>query len=87
VVRGTITAVNSDVTAIGFTQDGTDGQGEGLPLALDYWTDRDGNNVGGRPPTCLRPGTSGQQVELGILDVRGEGQGYSKLVVWVRCLT
>jgi hypothetical protein len=87
VVRGTITAVNADVTAIGFTQDGTDREGAGLPLALDYWTDRDGHNVGGRPPVCLTPGSSGQRVELAILDVRGGRHGFGKLVVWVRCLS
>jgi hypothetical protein len=28
-----------------------------------------------------------QRVEIGVLDVRGEGNWYSQLVVWVHCLS
>jgi hypothetical protein len=87
VVQGTITAVNSGGTAIGFTEDGSDRVGESLLIAGDSWTDRDGANFGGRPPTCLAPGSHGQRVELAILDLQGEGRWPTKLVVWVHCLS
>jgi hypothetical protein len=87
VVQGTITAVNSDVTAIGFTEDGGGRAGEGLPMAGDSWTDREGANYGGTPPTCLVPGSFGQRVELAILDFHGQGNWPNKMVVWVHCLS
>ncbi|WP_204071763.1 hypothetical protein [Planotetraspora phitsanulokensis] len=87
VVQGTITAVNSDGTAIGFTEDGSDREGEGILVAGDSWTDRKGANFGGTPPTCLAPGSYGQRVELAILDLQGHGNWPDKLVVWVHCLS
>ncbi|HEX5995273.1 MAG TPA: hypothetical protein VFY84_09055 [Jiangellales bacterium] len=87
VVQGTITGVNSDGTAIGFTEDGSDREGEGILVAGDSWTDREGANFGGTPPTCLAPGSYGQRVELAILDLRGQGDWPTKLVVWVHCLS
>ncbi len=87
VVRGTITAVNADGTAIGFTEDGGNREGEGLVVAGDSWTDREGANFGGTRPTCLAPGSYGQRVELAVLDLRGRGNWPTKLVVWVHCLS
>lgn len=87
IVQGTVTAVNSDSTAIGFTADGGERHGEGLPLVAGIpWTDAAGEDYGGVRPTCLTPGSSGQRVELGILDIRGSGHGPSRVVVWVHCL-
>jgi hypothetical protein len=87
VVQGTITAVSSDGTAIGFTEDGGHREGESLLVAGDLWTDREGANFGGTPPTCLTPGSYGQRVELAILDLQGHGKWPDKLIVWVHCLS
>ncbi|MGC5285560.1 hypothetical protein [Micromonospora sp. DT231] len=87
IVQGTVTAVNSDGTAIGFTADGGDRDGEGLPLVADIpWTDAAGETYGGTRPTCLAPGSFGQRVELGILTIRDSGHGPSRVVVWAHCL-
>ena len=86
IVQGTVTGVNSDGTAIGFTVDGGDRHGEGLALVADIpWTDAAGEDHGGVRPTCLAPDSFGQRVELEILDFRND-RGPSKVVVWVHCL-
>ncbi|MER7443973.1 hypothetical protein [Micromonospora avicenniae] len=87
IVRGTVTGVNSDGTAIGFTADSGSREGEGLALIADVpWTDAAGVLHGGTRPTCLLPGSSGQRLELGILDVGGRGDWPSRAVMWVHCL-
>jgi hypothetical protein len=84
---GTVTAVNQDSTAIGFTADGGNRTGEGMAITTHFWIDRDGKSYGGdTAPACLQPLTHGQRVELGVLDIRGHGPGPAKLIVWVRCL-
>ncbi|KAB1914075.1 hypothetical protein [Micromonospora sp. AMSO31t] len=86
VIPGTVTGVNSDGTAIGFTADGGDRDGEGLALVADIpWTDAAGEDHGGVRPSCLAPGSFGQRVELGILEF-SNNHGPSKVVVWVHCL-
>ncbi|MFG2040633.1 hypothetical protein [Dactylosporangium sp. NPDC048998] len=97
VVRGTVSGVaadsdNGDVTAIAFRFDGHDyatpDEGESVPVVAHVpWTDAAGENHGGDRPVCLAPGKYGQRVELGVLDVRGEGNWYTQLVVWVHCLS
>jgi hypothetical protein len=66
------------------------GEGENVVVVADVpWTDAAGNNYAGNRPVCLADGMRGQRVELGLLDVRGNGNWYSqsRLVVWVRCLS
>jgi hypothetical protein len=97
VVQGTVRGVAADspdgeVHAIAFRFDGHDyvtpGEGESVPVVADVpWTDAAGQNYGGTRPTCLADGQHGQRVELGVLDVRGEGNWSSQLVVWVHCLS
>jgi hypothetical protein len=97
VVQGTVSAVaadsdDGDVTAIAIRFDGHDyltpGEGESVPVVANLpWTDATGKNFAGGRPVCLAPGTYGQRVEVGVLDVRGEGAWDSRLVVWVHCLS
>lgn len=89
IARGVVTAVEFDLSALGFAEDGGDGQGESIPIAAEVnWTDRDGANFTGTVPTCLQPDSAaGQRVELAILDLHGSGTWPTKLVVWVHCLS
>lgn len=97
VVQGTVRGVAADsaegeVEAIAFRFDGHDystpGEGESVPVVADVpWTDATGQTHGGTRPICLADDKYGQRVELGILDVRGEGNWSSQLVVWVHCLS
>ncbi|MET7751422.1 hypothetical protein [Micromonospora sp. NPDC005367] len=87
ILQGMVTGVNSDGTAIGFTADSGTREGEGLALIADVpWTDAAGEMHGGTDPTCLLPGSSGQRLELGVLDIGGTGNWPSRAVVWVHCL-
>jgi hypothetical protein len=97
VVQGTVQGVASDppdgeIKAIAFRMDGHDyptpDGGESIAVVADVpWTDAAGNNYGTNRPVCLADGKYGQRVELGVLDVRGEGQWPTQLVVWVHCLS
>jgi hypothetical protein len=84
IVRGVITAVNSDGTAIGFTSDGSSQRGRSYPVGAGPWTDKNGQIVDGTRPSCL---ASGQRVELGIENVSVSGNWASEQVVWVHCLS
>lgn len=80
------------VKGIAFRFDGqnypTPAEGESVSVVADMpWTDADGTNHGGTRPDCLADGKYGRQVELGVLDVRGEGPWASQLVVRVHCLS
>jgi hypothetical protein len=98
-VQGTVRGIASDspegqVKAIQFQVDDVDyptaGEGDNLVVVSDVpWTDAAGNNYAGNRPACLADGKYGQRAELGVLDVRGEGNWYSQsqLVVWVHCLS
>lgn len=97
IVRGTVIAVNHDGTSIGFHPDDPegshqrDGEGEGLVLAGQLtWTDTDGSqHLNGVPP-CLQPGSHGQRVELGIVELRQGSDSppaWTRIVVWARCLS
>jgi hypothetical protein len=97
VVQGTITGIatdstDGDVQAVAFRFDGRHyvgpGDGESLPVVADVpWTDAAGEGHQGDRPACLAAGTTGQRVELAVLQVRGEGSWSRELVVWVHCLT
>lgn len=92
VVQATVFGVNRDLTAVAVQIDGrtyTPGSGgESLPLVTDLlWTDADGADHGGQPPSCLLPGSSGQRIELALLELRGQGSWPRQVVVWVRCLS
>jgi hypothetical protein len=97
VVQGTVRGVaaesaDGDVKAIAFRFDGHDydapGDGESVPVVTDVpWTDAAGENFEGDRPTCLADGKYGQRAELAVLDVRGEGNWATQLVVWVHCLS
>src|SRR5947209_1889624 len=67
VFRGVTTLVNSDGSAIGFRA--TDGQkaDAGYEIVGAQW--RDGGPWHDRPPTCLTPQSSGQNVTLGVMTV------------------
>jgi hypothetical protein len=87
VVRGTVSGIAADspdgqVRAIQFQLDGVDypgaGEGENLMVVADVpWTDAAGNNYAGNRPVCLADGLHSQRVQLGLLDVRGQGNWYS----------
>ena len=92
IVRGTVRAVNEDVSAVSVSLGGRHyevaGDGEGLQLVHDVpWTTTDGKTRSGDEPACLAPGSSGQRVELALLDVGGQGNWPDRVVVSVRCLS
>lgn len=94
-VRGTVTAVNFDETAIGFSPDDPEGSGirKGESMILSgalYWRDRAGSLHGNGVPPCLQHGSHGQRVELGVVQLhRGSGShpAPTMIVVWARCLS
>lgn len=88
VVGGTVTAVNSDLTALGVRFDdrsySVPGDGEGVAVLGDVvWTAPDGRSYGGSRPSCLTE-AHGQRVEFEVLDVVGTRVRY---IVGVHCLT
>ncbi|MEU4477641.1 hypothetical protein AB0F68_06140 [Micromonospora sp. NPDC023966] len=88
IVRGVVTGVNVDGTAIGFSADNGRREGEGMVLLGEVpWTDASGADYQGTRPTCLATDSHGQRVELGIIDLHGTGSWPAKAVVWVHCLS
>jgi hypothetical protein len=60
----------------------------GYEVAGVPWADTDGSWHQGSTPACLRPATSGQRVELGLVRARSGAGGRpgGVVVVWLRCL-
>ena len=88
VVTGTVTAVDSDVSALGVRFDDrtyqVPGDGEGVAVVGGVmWTAADGRSYGGSRPSCLTE-AHGQRVGFEVFDVAGTNVRY---VVGVHCLT
>jgi len=83
ILEGKTNGVNVDGTAIGF--DGSGRTGEGYIIAGARWRQDDGPWNEGLP-TCLAPGSSGQRVTLGVVEVPpvADAPGGSA-VVWLVC--
>jgi hypothetical protein len=77
--------VNEEGTAIGLSPDG-ETPGSGYVIAGAMW--REGTGPWHDTfPTCLEPLTSGQEVRLGVLHVRPQGEAPGRpVVVWLECL-
>jgi len=86
-VQGVVTGVTGDGISVGFTEDGGQREGEGIPLAAISWIDAQGRSYGGVQPECLLPGSYGQKVELAILELSMPGDWPQKLIVGVHCLS
>jgi hypothetical protein len=84
VVRGTITGVSPDGRNIGFAS--STRSDEGLSVDTTCWRNSKGEDSCGVPPTCLQTGTSGQHVELAIVDLGGPGPWPGRVAVWIHCL-
>jgi len=85
IVEGQITNVNEAGTGIGLATE-PDGPGKGYSVAGAFWREAGGSwHTSG--PTCLEPLTSGQQVRMGVVQVRPaiEAPG-REVVVWLECL-
>ena len=93
VLRGTVGSVNASRTAIGF--DGrrvagprlrTVDESGGWVVAGASWSD--GHTWHDTDiPTCLRPGSDPQPIELGVVEAGPHGDAPGRgVVVWLKCL-
>ncbi|MFN8110663.1 MAG: hypothetical protein U0Y82_12590 [Thermoleophilia bacterium] len=95
-MRGVTTAVNIDGTALGLTVPGQT-PGMGYAIAGADWQDCSGGTCGdthegGDRPGCLPPLSSGQLLEVVIVDapvpnVDGQVESWVERGVFVRCLS
>jgi hypothetical protein len=96
VTQGTVLAVaegsDGQVTAITIRLDRrryeVAGGGESVPMVANVpWMDAIGESHGGNRPSCLPTGSYGQRIEVAVLDVRGHGGWFDRVVTWVHCLS
>ena len=86
-VQGVVTSVSDDGKTAVFRQDSVAGPGETVRIDVTTWIDAGGKHIVGNKPACLQPGSLGQRIELGVIDLPSLGNGPSKIVVWVHCLS
>jgi len=92
VLEGFTNGVNAKGSAIGFAPSVDAKEGEGYILSGARWSFSDENtwhealNANGEE-SCVPPNSSGQKLQLGIVDVpSGENAPGGPRVVWFRCL-
>ena len=84
IIEGTTTAVNQEGTAIGLEID-PETDGTGYQIEGAWWRKADGSwQTHG--PTCLEPLSTGQQVRLGVVELRGTESPRGDVVIWLECL-
>jgi hypothetical protein len=85
IVEGYTTNVDQAGTAIGLASE-PDGPGKGYSIAGAFWREAGGPwHTSGE--TCLNPGTSGQHVRMGVVQVKPKMEVPGReVVVWLECL-
>ena len=84
IIEGTTTAVNEEGTAIGLEID-PETEGVGYQIEGAWWREEDGPwQTHG--PTCLEPLSTGQEVRLGVVELRGTESPRGDVVIWLECL-